>query len=127
VTPELESIRARWDDIRAAARARHHRAGAMLNSQCFIKSFEGDRVEIGFSAPILIEKTQTMEEGAVMRAIRDVVIEAVGRPVEVDLVLWEDLQRAGSAPAPKARSGVSHLVDEALKQGARPVEGASSG
>jgi len=123
VTPELESIRAKWDDIRAAARARHHRAGAMLNSQCFIKSFEGDRVEIGFSAPILIEKTRTMEEGAVMRAIRDVVCETVGRPVEVELVLWEDLQRAGSAPSPRPRGGVSHLVDEALKQGARPVEG----
>ena len=62
-----------------------------------------------------------------MQAIRDVVIEIVGRPIEVELVLWEELRQSGTTTPPARPAGASHLLDEALKQGARPADGASRG
>ncbi len=123
VTPELAELRAKWGDIREAARKSNHRAGAMLNSQCYIKKFEGDAVEIGFRSPFLIEKTMTLEDGRVMQAIHDVVCEAVGRPVEVVPVLWEELQQAAEPSGTSASAAGGHLVEEALEQGASRIAG----
>ncbi len=99
----------------------------MLNSQCYIKKFEGDTVEIGFRSPFLIEKTLTLEDGSVMKAIYDVVCEAVGRPVEVVPVLWEELQQAAAAsespPETPASAVGGHLVEEAQKLGANRIDG----
>ena len=96
----------------------------MLNSQCYIKKFDDDTVEIGFKSPFVIEKTRTLEDGKVMQAISDVVSEAVGRPVEVVPVLWEELEQSSELPAgtpPMPASG-GHLVEEALKLGAERIE-----
>ena len=119
LSPQLTEVRGKWEAIRAAARVRHHKAGALLNTPCNIKSFDGDRVELGFRFPIHVEQVTTFEDGKVMQAISEAVVEAVGRPVEVAAVVWEQLERA--APAVPQRSQGGHLVDEARKQGAEPV------
>ncbi len=111
-------------------------AGALLSSRCEIKSFEGDRVEIGFQSQLLVEKA--LGDAEVLQALREAVGEAAGRPVEVVAVVWEALQRSAPSPqqrpddssppaaagappaaaaAPPAPNG-GHLVEEALKQGA---------
>ena len=122
VSPALAKLREEWTRIRDAARKQDHRAGALLNSGCYIKSFEGDTVEIGFQSPFLIEKTKTLEGGSVMRVIRDVVAEAVGRPVEVELVHWEALRQGSGGSPPPQRSSGGHLVEEALRLGAERTE-----
>ena len=127
-SPELEALRGRWGEIRAAARAQHYKAGALLNSRCYIKSFEGDSVEIGFQSTLLVEKARGDAE--ILGAIRDAVSGVAERPIEVVPVVWEALQRgapqgptaAPAATAQPSRGGGGHLVDEARKLGAVPIE-----
>ncbi|MCY4615238.1 MAG: AAA family ATPase, partial [Chloroflexi bacterium] len=132
VSRELAALRERHEDIREAARSRHRVAGALLSSRCEIKSFEEDRVEIGFQSQLLVEKA--LGDAEVLQTLREAVGEAAGRALEVVPVVWEALQR--SAPAPQQRpndtpppppaaaaaaqpaQGGGHLVEEALKQGA---------
>lgn len=120
VSPDLASVREKWGVIREGARRRHHRAGALLNSRSYVKSFEGDLIEIGFGSQTLTDMVKSLDGGAVLVAIREAVIEAVGRPVDVLPVLWDELNQAVGTPA-AAQARPSHLVDEALKQGAELV------
>jgi len=119
-SPELVALRGQWGTIRESARKRTHRAGAILNSQCHIKKFEGDTVEIGFKFPAHVEHAQMLEDGKVMQAIREAVSEAVGREVAVVPVYWPELGEAAETAGPRGGGGVDggHLVEEALKLGA---------
>ena len=144
-SPELVALRDRHAEIRDSARAAHQTAGALLNSRCYIKSFEGDTVEIGFQSQFLVEKA--LGDPAVLEAMRSAVGGAAGREVKVVPVVWDALQSAappraaapaasappsgppGGAPpsvgpppaaAPAERGG--HLFEEARKLGAVPIE-----
>ena len=136
-SPELSALRDRLGDIRDAARAQHHKAGALLNSRCYIKSLEGDTVEIGFQSPLLVEKA--LGDAEVLQAIRHAVGGALGRDVQVVPVVWDALQQAqpqqqqradaagpggGAPPPPPAEPsrGGGHLAEEARKLGAVPIE-----
>ena len=144
-SPELAALRERHAEIRDGARAAHQTAGALLNSRCYIKSFEGDTVEIGFQSKLLVEKA--LGDPAVLEAMSAAVGGVAGREVKVVPVVWEVLQSAappraaapaapppGGAPppagpppagppaaAPPAERG-GHLFEEARRLGAVPVE-----
>jgi DNA polymerase-3 subunit gamma/tau len=118
-SPELAEIRSQWPRIRESARQRYHIAGAVLNTACFIKSFEGDTVELGFRFPTHVTKVQ--EDAKVLQAIAEACSEVVGRPVRIVPLVWDALQQA-SAPAPSAQSKGGHLLQEALRHGAVPAE-----
>ena len=120
---ELALAREKWPLIQERARRRHSKAGALLNSGCYIKAVEGDRLEIGFRFPTHVEIVSNAEEGAVMRAIRDAVADALERPVEVVPVLWEELAQLprSSRQEPRGQDG-GHLVEEALGLGAARVD-----
>ena len=144
-SPELAALRERHAEIRDGARAAHQTAGALLNSRCYIKSFEGDTVEIGFQSKLLVEKA--LGDPDVLQAMRTAVGGVAGREVKVVPVVWEVLQSAapprtaapaaappGGAPppgapppaaappgAPPAERG-GHLFEEARRLGAVPVE-----
>jgi DNA polymerase III gamma/tau subunit len=131
-SPELIRLREQWPSIREAARDRHYKAGALLNSRCYIKDIAGDTVEVGFQSSLLVEKATGDAE--VLAAIREAIGDAVGRPVSVVPVVWSDLQ-PGAAPPPleggpqggpppvAAERGGGHLIDEARKLGAVPLDG----
>ena len=137
---ELTALRDRWDEIREQARARNDRAGAILNSVWQFKRVEGDTIEIGFRFPNHVDLVRTLDDGKVMAAIRDVVSDTVGRPVQVSPVLWEALEQAAPRPpattpgsadpggepvaaAPASRSGAGgHLLEEAQRLGAVRME-----
>ena len=119
VSPELAALRAQWEQIRDAARSRHYKAGAFLKS-CNIKTFDGDRVEVGFRFAAHVDLVVNAEDGRVMEAIRDSVVDAVGRSVEVSAVVWEQLE--GVARAAPTRSTGGHMLEEALKQGAELIK-----
>ena len=128
-SPELAALRQQWPRIREGARQRHHKAGALLNTACYIKSVDGDSIELGFRFPTHVEKAR--EDQRVMDAIREAVSEAAGRPLTVSAVVWEALAQAPApaaavasataAPAAPPPSG-GHLFDEALQRGAVPLD-----
>jgi DNA polymerase-3 subunit gamma/tau len=120
-SPELVELRASWESIREQARKRNLRAGALLNSQCFIRRFDGDTVEIGFRFPAHVDQMRTLDSGNVMTAITEAVSAAVGRSVEVVPVLWEELSRAAQAASMSRPNAGGHLVEEALKLGAERI------
>ncbi len=123
VPEDLARAREKWSLIQEQARRRHSKAGALLNSGCYIKSVEGDRVEIGFRFPTHVDLVSNAEGGAVMQAIREAAADALDRPVEVVPVLWEELGRIPRSPAAAPRSaGGGHLVEEALQLGAARVD-----
>ncbi len=144
-SPELAALRERHAEIRDGARAAHQTAGALLNSRCYIKSFEGDTVEIGFQSRLLVEKA--LGDPAVLEAMSTAVGGVAGREVKVVPVVWEALQGAApprpaaAAPTPPAGGppppagppervvrergageGGGHLFEEARKLGAVPIE-----
>jgi DNA polymerase III subunit gamma/tau len=116
VSEELARIRAGWDEIRDAVNAQDKKAGALLNKVSYARAVEGDRVEIGFVSRPLMEIAQGP---GVLQKISEAVGQTLGRPVQVVPVLWEELRTAGGGPPSQPRP--SHLVDEALKQGAELV------
>jgi len=118
-SPELVALRAALGGIREAARKRYQPAGALLNTPCAIKSFEGDVVEIGFRFPAHVEKVK--DDPKAMQAIVEACSEAVGRTVRVTPVLWDALQQAQAAAAPPQAKG-GHLLEEALRAGAVPIQ-----
>ncbi|HJM76151.1 MAG TPA: DNA polymerase III subunit gamma/tau [Dehalococcoidia bacterium] len=124
VSEELTGLREKWDAIRESARKRSLRAGAILNSQCYIKTFDGDTVEIGFRFPAHVEQAKTLEDGQAMQAIQDTLIEAVGREVEVIPVVWAELEQTTGSRSAARNSSVDggHLVEEAIKLGAERVQ-----
>ena len=75
-------------------------------------------MELGFRSPVHVEQVKTFE--GVLPAIQAAFSSAVGRPVEVVPVLWEELVR-GAPPSP-SRSAGGHIVEEAVKLGAQLVE-----
>ncbi|MBM4416540.1 MAG: hypothetical protein FJ035_09995 [Chloroflexi bacterium] len=96
----------------------------MLNTACYIKSVEGDSIELGFRFPTHVDKAR--EDQRVMDAIREAVSEAAGRPLSVRAVVWEALAQAPAPAAAAAAASTSpasgHLFDEALQRGAVPLD-----
>ena len=116
ISEDLARIRAGWDEIRDAVNAQDKKAGALLNKVSYARAVEGDSVEIGFVSRPLMEIAQAP---GVLQKISEAVGHTLGRPVQVVPVLWEELRNAGGGPPSQPRP--SHLVDEALKQGAELV------
>ncbi len=121
VSDELATLRQKWPDVQALARKKDVRAGAFLSSasSAFPKSLEGDRVTVGFLFPAHRDKVQGTPE--IHAALRDAVSDVLGRAVQVDLAEWPELAGAGTATPTRSTGG--HLVEEALKQGARRMDG----
>ena len=80
-------------------------------------------LEIGFRFPTHVDLVTNAEGGAMMQAIREAAADALGRPVEVVPVLWEELAQAKRQAAPAPASSGGHLLEEALEQGATRAEG----
>ncbi len=120
-SPELVELRGNWETIREQARKGNLRAGALLNSQCYIRTFDGDTVEIGFRFPAHVDQMRTLDSGKVMTAITEAMSAAVGRSVEVVPVLWEELSGASQAATMPRPNVGGHLVEEALKLGAERI------
>ena len=121
VSDELSTLRQKWPDVQALARKKDMRAGALLGSasNAFPKSMEGQRVTVGFQFPAHLQKAEQTPE--IRAALRDSIGEVLAHEVTVELEAWPELASAGTAAPSKSAGG--HLVEEALKQGARRVDG----
>ena len=107
--------------MQALARKKDMRAGALLGSasNAFPKSMEGQRVTVGFQFPAHLQKVEGTPE--IRAALREAIGEVLGREVTVEVEVWAELASAGTAAPTKSSGG--HLVEEALKQGARRMDG----
>ncbi len=126
VSDELTALRARWDEVRAAAKRVHPRAGALLTSpsQAYPRAVKDGVVELGFQFPAHVDLAERMR-GELTQAVTSVL----EQPLTLTPVLWPELATAGSgasrstpATSSGASSGPSALVQEAMKQGAEPIE-----
>ena len=117
-TPDLVRLREGWDAVQATMRGYSRPVGALF-AIAYPKSADGDRVEVGLPFPQQVDKARDQDGGKVLQALTAAVAEALGRPAQVGVVLWAELGNTGHVPS--ARPARSHLVDEALKQGAEPI------
>ena len=116
---ELVTLRERWSDVQAKVREGSRVVGALVSSpnNAFPKAVTGDVVEIGFQFESHIPKAQSPDADRLFAAA---LSEVLGRAVKMQAVHWPELGKAGTA-APSRAGG--HLVEEALKQGARRTDG----
>jgi len=121
VSDDLSTLRQKWPDVQALARKKDMRAGALLGSasNAFPKSMDGQRVTVGFQFPAHLQKAESTPE--IRAALCDAIGDVLGHEVTVELEAWPELASAGTASPTKSAGG--HLVEEALKQGARRIDG----
>lgn len=117
-TPDLARLRERWDAVQAAMRGYSRPVGALF-AIAYPKSADADQVEVGLPFQQQVDKARGQDGGKVLQALAGAVAEALGHPVQVGVVLWAELGNTGHVPS--ARPARSHLVEEALKQGAEPI------
>jgi len=118
VTPDLALLRERWDAVQATMRGYSRPVGALF-AIAYPKSADGERVEVGLPFQQQVDKARDQDGGKVLQTLTTAVTEALGHPVQVSVVLWAELGNTGHVPS--ARPTRSHLVEEALKQGAEPI------
>ena len=92
--------------------------------------FVGETVEIGFQSQLLVEKA--LGDPAVLQAMSDAVGAIADCPVKVVPVVWDVLQgnvpradtvtNASGEQNSASKTGGGHLLDEARKLGAVPIE-----
>ncbi|MPZ98812.1 MAG: DNA polymerase III subunit gamma/tau [Dehalococcoidia bacterium] len=119
VSDDLRMLREQWDAVRTAARKIDFKAGALLNTG-FVKSVQDDRVVVGFRFENHVDMVRDAEGGRVRQAIEQALSEATGRQFTVEPVHWEELQQAGPSPARQSSGG--HMVEEAQRLGAVPLD-----
>ena len=119
-TPDLATLKERWRQVQEAMRAYSRPVGALF-AIAYPKSADGHRVEVGLPHPPQVEKAQNQDGGKVLQALVVAVTEALGHAVEVSVVHWPALGNTGNVPS--ARPARSHLIEEAMKQGAEPISG----
>lgn len=83
------------------------------------KSADGERVEVGLPFQQQVDKARDQDGGKVLQTLTTAVTGALGHPAQVSVVLWAELGNTGHVPS--ARPARSHLVEEALRQGAEPI------
>ena len=111
-------LREGWDAVQATMRGYSRPVGALF-AIAYPKSADGERVEVGLPFPQQVDKARDQDGGKVLQALTAAVAEALGRPAQVSVVLWTELGNTGHVPS--SRPARSHLVEEALKQGAEPI------
>jgi DNA polymerase-3 subunit gamma/tau len=111
----LETARKSFRAIYEACRARHRLAAGLLNSRCDIVEVADGLVTFALESEVLARRAG---EAAYSRAIQEAVTEVLGEGYRVTFVVRPDVVsrlQALSAERP------SHLLEEALKHGAKLV------
>ena len=117
-TPDLALLRERWDAVQATMRGYSRPVGALF-AIAYPKSADGEQVEVGLPFQQQVDKARDQDGGKVLQTLTAAVTEALDHPAQVSVVLWSELGNTGHVPS--ARPTWSHLVEEALKQGAEAI------
>ena len=116
---------AKWASIKTEARKNNNKAGALMNSGCFVKGINDKTLVIGFKFSTHVDLVKNSDNGSVLVAIQN----AVNSVLNVDLIVDVEVAEEPANDSSTSKSGSSssenqgqHLVDEAIKRGAKIVE-----
>lgn len=112
----LDEARRRFREIYTRLSALDRTAAALLNSGCDIVSVEGQAIVFGFQFPALTDRALRNEP---LAALRRAVSETLGRELTV---MCKHVPDVANRMLLLASERPSHLLDEALKLGAKPIE-----
>ena len=115
---------AKWASIKTQARKNNNKAGALMNSGCFVKNANDKTLVIGFKFTTHVDLVKNSDNGSVLLAIQDAVNSVLNVNLIVDVEVAEE---PSNDPAINKTGSLSdnqgqHLVDEAIKRGAKIVE-----
>ena len=106
------------------ARKNNNKAGALMNSGCFVKGINDKTLVIGFKFTTHVDLVKNSDNGSVLVAIQN----AVNSVLNVNLIVDVEVAEEPANDSSISKSGLSsenqgqHLVDEAIKRGAKIVE-----
>jgi DNA polymerase III subunit gamma/tau len=113
---ELDDVRSRYRDIYERVRMAHRLSGAQMQ-QGDIVALDNEGITFGFPHTIQVERFRAGTKGH--QVLSDAVAQVFGRPIPVHCVHTPNVEdRLRTQPARR-----SHLLDEAIKLGARPLDG----
>ncbi|HLZ72675.1 MAG TPA: DNA polymerase III subunit gamma/tau [Dehalococcoidia bacterium] len=112
----LDAVRRRMRELHTRVNAIDRNTAVLLKSACDIVSFNGTSLVLGFEHKPLAERAQ---RAAAMTALQQAAAELFGSQVVVSCVHEPDVVNRMQALLAERPS---HLLDEALKLGARPLE-----
>ncbi len=117
--PSLDAARRRMRELYALLGGIDKSTAALLNSGCDIVSIDGAGLALGFKHKALADRAQRPEA---LSALRRAVEDLFGQSLTVSCLHQSDVVDRMQALAAERPS---HLLDEALKLGARPLEKAT--
>jgi len=117
LTDDVEYLRSRWKDVVKATKGLGSSGNldALLRSACEPVALEDDTIVLGFYFPFHKEK---IEDPKYRHMVENKVSEIFGKSYKIRCVLTEKSQKASE----REQKAHGHLVDAALKMGARIVE-----
>jgi hypothetical protein len=116
----LAEARARYRDVYRRMQAVSRLIASRLNGGDIV-AIDGDSITFGLPFPIQVEKLAPGTDA--FRTLEDAVAETFGRRYTVHCVHMKDVEDRLKAQPTRP----SHLLDEAIKLGARPLESGGPG
>ena len=113
----VELAISKWASIKSEARKGNNKAGALMNSGCFVKGINDNILIIGFKFGTHVDLVKNSDNGSVLIAIQNAVNHVLNTNLVVQVELAEEIQNDSVGD----EEG-QHLVDEAIKRGAKIVE-----
>jgi DNA polymerase III subunit gamma/tau len=117
VALNLDDARSRMRAIYEACREMNRLTAALLNGPCDIVAIDDRTITFGFQHPVHAERLLPGTQG--QRVLSDAVSAVMGRRLEVQCIHAPDVTNRLRAHPPRP----SHLMDEALKLGLKPLNG----
>ena len=119
----IDIARTKWSSIKSEARNNNNKAGALMNSGCFVKDLNDNKLIIGFKFPTHVDLVKNSDNGNVLIAIQDAVNKILNSNLIIDVeVAEQDVSGDSSKEESMNQDQGQHLVDEAIKRGAKIVD-----
>ncbi|MBR74024.1 MAG: hypothetical protein CL872_03700 [Dehalococcoidaceae bacterium] len=113
----VELAISKWASIKSEARKGNNKAGALMNSGCFVKGINDNILIIGFKFGTHVDLVKNSDNGSVLIAIQNAVNNVLNTNLVVQVEIAEEIQNDSVG-----NEEGQHLVDEAIKRGAKIVE-----
>ncbi|MDG1990227.1 MAG: DNA polymerase III subunit gamma/tau [Dehalococcoidia bacterium] len=119
----VDNAMSHWNEIKSEARNNNNKAGALMNSGCFVKSIVNNKMTIGFKFATHVELVKNSDDGKVFLAIQTAVNKVLESNLELEIeVADQNINEKDSLESDNLKGSGKHLVDEALKRGAKIID-----
>ena len=119
----VDNAMSHWNEIKSEARNNNNKAGALMNSGCFVKSIVSNKMTIGFKFATHVDLVKNSDNGKVFLAIKEAVNKVLKSNLELEIELADQgISENDSSESDDLINTGKHLVDEALKRGAKIID-----